>query len=263
MYTVIRFFGYSVQSYYLCAALAGIIGIVASAVSLKKEFSDIRRVLFPTMLAVLAVVSARLMNYATNPTAYGTGFPVWKLRYTKLSLMGGLIVGTIAVFVIGLITKRDPLRLLDCVTFPAALGIVLLKLGCFLNGCCFGKPTDCIFGVVFPANASKYRFLESIPLFKETSPCVHPTQMYELFGAVVSLIIALLFERKLHAKSGVCFFTFAACFSIARLIVLPLRVLPYSDIVKHIFYPALYGTIIIVSIAAIIFRIRHNKDDSG
>ena len=256
MQPVITLFGLSMQSYYLCAMLAGAAGILTGAAYLKKEFPDLRRFLIPAGLAVLAVVCARLLNYATNPDAFGSRFSLWSLRYAKLSLMGGLVSGVCAVYALGLLTKKDPLRLLDCMTVPGAVGILLLKLGCFLNGCCFGKPTDGPFGVVFPANEAKYRFLESLPLVKALSPRVHPTQLYEMLGAAVSLALALLLERKLRLKGGVRFLVFAAGFSLARLIVLPLRTLPYPDAVIRVFYPALYGAILVLCVGALLLRVR-------
>jgi phosphatidylglycerol---prolipoprotein diacylglyceryl transferase len=56
-----------------------------------------------------------------------------------------------------------------------ALGHAIGRIGCFLNGCCFGRPTDSILGVCFPNSITK----------------VFPTQLFSSSGLFV--IFAFLF----------------------------------------------------------------------
>lgn len=64
-----------------------------------------------------------------------------------------------------------------------AFGTFLTRIGCFLNGCCYGIPTHLPWGIVFPAG--------SIPDAEFDSQPIHPTQLYSslygliLFGALV------------------------------------------------------------------------------
>ena len=247
MHPVLHIIGLSVQSYYLCAACAGLAGIVLAALALRREKLGAWCVLLPVLLAAVAMIGARLLNYLTNPDAYGEAFSLWTLSYSKLSLMGGLVLGVLGIFLFSTMKRLDFRRLLDDFSLPAAVGIMLLKLGCFLNGCCFGTPTEGIFGMVFPANAPKYSFLQHLHL-PTTSPRVHPTQLYELFGAAAAIVLALLMEKVLKKQIGTRFCVFAAVFSLVRLLVLPLRALPYSDGVIEILYPCLYLLIIAVCI---------------
>lgn len=71
-----------------------------------------------------------------------------------------------------------------------ALGIggAILRVGCFLRGCCFGCPTTVPWGVVFPwgSPAQQAQALENIgALFWGAAP-VHPTQLYELVACLVA-----------------------------------------------------------------------------
>lgn len=63
-------------------------------------------------------------------------------------------------------------------------GHCLGRIGCFLGGCCFGKPTDCIFGVVFPEGSLAYTYYGG-PI------AVHPTQLYE--AALLACLFFVLF----------------------------------------------------------------------
>lgn len=59
-----------------------------------------------------------------------------------------------------------------------AFGIFLTRIGCFLNGCCYGMPTDLPWGVTFPPG--------SIPDAEFGGQAIHPTQLYSsLFGLIL------------------------------------------------------------------------------
>ena len=260
MLPVLHIFGLKLYTYYVCAALAGIVGFVLSFLALRRQKLGIMSIFLPLMIVVLAVVGARILNYLTNPDAYKKGFTLWTLRYTKLSLMGGLIVGITVILLYCIITRRSPGQIMDAFVIPAGVGIMILKLGCFCNGCCFGKPTDGIFGMEFPANRIRYRFIESLPLIRAKSPIVHPTQLYEIAGTIVALILAVLLGRYLGTGGRTALF--GGLFALARWLVLPLRELPYSHKVIHTVYPTIYGASIALSVVLIVFMLRRNKVDN-
>ncbi|MBO6054936.1 MAG: hypothetical protein J6P31_05390, partial [Oscillospiraceae bacterium] len=59
-------------------------------------------------------------------------------------------------------------------------------------------------------------------------------------GCLAALGLSELLGRLLRLRPGGRAAVFAGCFCLARLAVLPLRVLPYPDAVKSVFYPGLY-----------------------
>lgn len=244
MYPYIEIFGHAVQSYYLCAISAGIVGIVLSVIFLLKKRQGIWAVMLPVFVSVSALVGARLLNFIINPRAFSGEFSVWTLSYRQLSLMGGLITGVVTIIVYCILKKEKIAGIADAFTIPAAAGIILLKLGCFLNGCCHGKPTDGAFGMVFPANAAKYDFINSLIGLSAKSPVVHPTQLYEIAGAVAAISASIVLPRIFKTKDGSRAAIFASLFSAARWIILPLRELPYDRQIVTIVYPCLYAAII-------------------
>ena len=248
MHPYIYLFGEKLQSYHICAALAGIAGAALSGWYLRKEKQGVWAFFLPVITAFAAVIGARLLNFITNPRAFLHDFKVWTFSYQKLSLMGGLIAGTAVILLYCLFRKESLAVLADAFTVPAASGIVLLKTGCFLNGCCFGKPTEGPFGVVFPANEGKYAFFNSMKILSAKSPVVHPTQAYEIAGAVIAVTLSVLLPKKLKLKKGSRAAIFAALFSAARWIILPLRELPYDRKMITVFYPVLYALLIIISV---------------
>ena len=247
MHPYIVLFGEKMQSYHVCAALAGIAGAVLSVLYLRKEKQGIWAFLLPLFTAAAALIGARILNYVTNPRAFLTDFKVWTFSYQKLSLMGGLIAGTAVIIFYCILRKENPAVVADAFTVPAAAGIVLLKTGCFLNGCCFGKPTGGPFGMVFPANAEKYAFFNSMKILSAKTPVVHPTQLYEIAGALIAVLAAVLLPKILKLEKGSRAAVFAALFSTARWIVLPLRELPYDRKMIAVFYPLLYALLIVTA----------------
>lgn len=63
------------------------------------------------------------------------------------------------------------------------------RIGCFLGGCCFGSPTDCIFGVIFPEGSPPYEYYGG-------AVAVHPTQLYEaVYLFAIFLFLFLIVKR--------------------------------------------------------------------
>lgn len=110
------------------------------------------------------VVGARIhfvVHYAEQ--FRGDWLKVFAIWHGGLELLGGAILGISAIFLYLCFHKfvigRHELpirRYLDVVAIALALALVLGRIGCFLNGCCYGKPTDLPWGVRFPYNSFAY-----------------------------------------------------------------------------------------------------------
>lgn len=252
----VSIWGYAAQTYYLCAAIAGLCGIGLAAFTLRKEFPDMRRFVLPALVAVLALIGARLFNFLLNPGAYGADFPAWSLSYRNLSLMGGLIMGVLTVCVFGIVSKRNPFRLLDAFVLPAGVGIALLKLGCFLNGCCFGKPASGPFSVTFPANQMLYAYLDTLPLLGKQARSVYPAQLFEMSGAMIGLALIWYICRKRNLPDGARAIFYAAWFTLVRLAVHQLRSFPYEKQVVAVFYPLFYCAVLLALIVTLVILLK-------
>lgn len=145
------------------------------------SFSDF--LFYDGVLSVLlgfgaAAVFQGLYDYIEDPSG---GFSL----KNGITFLGGLLGGTVIFLIVYfLFRKRLKGRLVGTgdqfpamSTIPCAIliGHSLGRVGCFFAGCCYGKPTDSIFGVTFP---------EKTYLGK-----VHPTMLYE---AVFLLLLFIL-----------------------------------------------------------------------
>lgn len=92
------------------------------------------------LLIIAGIFGARVFHVIINPLYYyrypGEIFMVWK---GGLAFQGGLVAGVIAFLVF---TKKKKMPLAETADLFApyiALGHAFGRIGCFLNGCCFGK----------------------------------------------------------------------------------------------------------------------------
>ena len=80
-------------------------------------------------------------------------FAVWE---GGLEFYGGVIFA-IPVIVLCLLHHKIPIRrYLDILAIGLMLGLAFGRIGCFLNGCCFGKPTQLPWAVRFPYGSFAY-----------------------------------------------------------------------------------------------------------
>ena len=140
---------------------------------------------------------------------------------------GGFIGGALGAF-LAIRRRKESVAVLADVVAPAlALGYAVGRVGCFLVGDDYGRPTDSWVGIAFPGGSPpstagnlRRMFGVSIP---ESVPdtavlAVHPTQLYEI--GLSLLIFALLWRlRREPWKAGRLFSLWLALAGLERLIV--------------------------------------------
>lgn len=116
---------------------------------------------------------------------------------------GGLIGGLIP-FIIYMRKKELPFwKIADIFAPFLALGYAIVRIGCFLNGCCYGRVTDSMLGVVFP-------YVDALAR--------HPTQLYSsALNLILFIILIKLYPRRKF--SGQVFILYIIGYSIYRFIV--------------------------------------------
>lgn len=125
---------------------------------------------------------------------------VLNLSSGGIVLYGGLIAAAVAYFVFCGIHRIRPLALLDIITPSIFLGIGFGRIGCFLNGCCYGDETTLPWGVQFPRESATFgALLEKglVNISDKCTPPLHPSQLYSaLDGFVLATLTAWYFARR-------------------------------------------------------------------
>lgn len=132
-----------------------------------------------------------------EPYAWYRVFALWEGGMVYYGGLIGGVVGAIAYFKY----VRVPILPMADIGLPyLPLGHSIARLGCFLNGCCWGYPTGAPTGVVFPRWSLAFRQqLDDGLLDRSASAAlpVHPTQLYESFGLfVIFLVMRFAYKHK-------------------------------------------------------------------
>lgn len=129
----------------------------------------------------------RLLNVLLRlPEAIARPDPVYWFVHQAGVWYGAIAGGLIAAIVLCRRSGADLWVVLDMAAVPAAIGGAIGRLGCLLSGCCYGKPTDRPWGIVYrdPVAHAIHPDLPYVPL--------HPAPLYE---AVAVLLIAVALDR--------------------------------------------------------------------
>ncbi len=188
---------FEIHSYGLFLALSFLIGIYWSMRRGEKRGISRALVMDLSLIIVLcAIVGSRLMYVLTHVQEFrgrwldaispiqSTG----EIGIAGLTMLGGVLLSLAGIIVFCLIRKVSFLRLADVLAPAFGLGLFLTRIGCFLNGCCYGKPCSLPWSVVFPLNSPAG---SSFP-----GEHLHPTQLYSSLYGLLMMVVVVLLDRK-------------------------------------------------------------------
>lgn len=211
MYPILFKLGpFELHAYGAMLALSFFLGIIlasrrASARAVSPDF--IVDVAFAIVLA--SIIGSRLMYVLFHREEIGGFIDVIAVWKGGMTMYGGVLAAMAVSWLYARRRHISFLTLADIMAPSLALGLMLTRVGCFLNGCCYGKPTDSFLGVQFPfQNAVGSSF---------NSP-LHPTQLYSSFAGFLVLGILLWLDRRPSAR-GHLFSMYLMLASSARFIL--------------------------------------------
>lgn len=179
-------------------------------------------------LASSLVVAAALGGIIGAKVYYAILFHDWHLLFERAGLVwyGGLIGGFLACSWVVWRNKADYLTVADAVAPALAIGYALGRIGCFLVGDDYGRPTNAWFGIAFPKGAPPTTAQSlrefgvpvdaSIP--GDTILRVHPTQLYETAAALLMFGVLMWLNKRPHRR-GLAWGLFLIMLGIERFLV--------------------------------------------
>ena len=168
-------------------------------------------------IMVSGVLGARLFyaafhwgEFRGHPWDVVNPFQGGRIGIAGLTLYGGLLLAV----VVGILYLREKKvqiwKVADVVAPSIGLGIFFTRIGCFLNGCCFGRPAEVPWAVAFPPESPAGYVFPGIRL--------HPTQLYSsLYG--LGIFGLLLLAERFRRWDGFTFWLFAMLYAVARFCV--------------------------------------------
>ncbi len=188
----------TVHAYGFFLALAFIVGMLVSFSYLRRQFLD-AYVVFELVLAaaVGGIIGARIFyvvgHWSEFSSRWWEAFKFWNVQ--GLVFYGGLIVGILAAAMVIRLRGLSIGIVLDSggLAVPAALAVA--RVGCFLNGCCFGKSSGLPWAVTFPADTQ-------IRMGMPPNP-IHPTQIYEIIMDLAIVVILLALHKRFRYRGEI------------------------------------------------------------
>ncbi len=165
----------------------------------KVELWSWRNGILLVLTLAFALFGARALGVYLERDKYDFGF--FRSWQSGFVLYGGLVAGILAGVGYTLMRRQPLLKIADLLAGPMMIGIAFGRIGCFLNGCCFGVPASGFPGVRFP---------ETSPLWQEydklhgggTHPLLHPAQLYETAAGVAFFFLLAAYDRKWKKNEG-------------------------------------------------------------
>lgn len=241
-----------ISSYGFMVAIAFIVALFIAIARAKKRYIS-AYVIFDISLYMLisGFIGARAFYILQHISYYESIDEVLQIGAGGFTFYGGFILASLVFIIYVRLNKLPAGKIADALTPPLALGIGISRFGCFLSGCCFGKPTSLPFGVSFPEN--------SLPWIEFEIQKVHPTQIYSLISLIVIFFI-LLFAEKHIIFSGQLFTLFILLYSSQRFYIDFFRYYPQEQFINHLTESQLISIVLVISALAFTFIFTNNKN---
>ena len=142
---------------------------------------------------ISALVGGRLLYVLLHQSWYGAHpFEIFQVQRGGLIAYGGILLGVLFAIVFLRLKRISFWKAADLLIPFGVLTQAFGRIGCFLNGCCYGRPSS-LFGI-------------------------HPTQLYESFGLFL-LFAGLRYADRWQLKPGRLFALYLVGCGILRFVV--------------------------------------------
>ncbi|MFY9402889.1 MAG: prolipoprotein diacylglyceryl transferase [Candidatus Omnitrophota bacterium] len=192
----------TVYSYGAVLAIAFIVAVALACSEAKRRGIDpdfIFNLSFTVL--VFGIIGARLFYVFSNLGYYlKNPLEIIMLPHGGMSWFGGFFLGLASGVILLKKKKEGVYRILDLIAPFLALAQSLGRIGCFLNGCCFGRESS--YGIYFPLH-------EKILI---------PTQLYSSLLLLIIFII-LRFIQDRSQRLGVVFYSYLFLYSAKRFFI--------------------------------------------
>ncbi|MEW5895176.1 MAG: prolipoprotein diacylglyceryl transferase, partial [Candidatus Omnitrophota bacterium] len=186
----------TIYSFGVMVALAAIIcSVLMARESVRRGYRSSEVVDFVFWTVLSGIVGARIFYVLLNISFFlKHPLQIVLIHEGGLAWQGGFFLAGVFVFVF-IKKKHWPLwQTADFIAPYLALGHAIGRIGCFLNGCCYGREVP--WGIYFPVHDAH----------------LHPTQLYESLSLFILFFLLKYFQKKTQAGQTFAFYLIAASF---------------------------------------------------
>ena len=192
-----------VYSYSLMVVVAFAAALIYTYYEAKRVGEDPARVVDCGIYVFIAcIVGGRLMHCLINYRIYlQDPVRIFKIWEGGLVFYGGLILGSLVIIVYVLSHKLNLAKWADMSACVPMIGLFFGRIGCYLNGCCYGSiaPSWLPWKVKYPAGSMPLE-LAGVPL--------HPAPLYEALAALAIFVFLVWRSRHKRFESEIMWLMF-------------------------------------------------------
>jgi phosphatidylglycerol:prolipoprotein diacylglycerol transferase len=153
-------------------------------------------------LMVSGLLGSRLAYVIANWSEYSS-HPIEIIRFDRGGLIyyGGFILAFISMIVLARVRRIPFWAVGDLAASGLPLAHAIARMGCLLNGCCFGAPACGGWGVVYPEHSAAWRLHGLAPLY--------PVQFFETLANLAVYVGLLWFypRKRFHGAAAAFYLT--------------------------------------------------------
>jgi phosphatidylglycerol:prolipoprotein diacylglycerol transferase len=183
---------FDVRWYGIMVVLAVIAVIAISVLEARRIGLPDEHIYSVALWAIIGGILLARLFHVIDKWDYYMAHPSQIIGFEGLAIYGA-VVGAMAAVLIYCWVKKISFWLMGDIIAPGAIvGQAIGRVGCLLNGCCYGLPTSLPFGIIYTNPSSLCPVGES----------VQPTQVYHLLWNLIGFGILWSLRKRLEPKGS-------------------------------------------------------------
>ena len=210
--TTFNIFGLTIGTYGIFFTLAYLTSLVITQTRAKKRELDRDFIIGIFVNAVIfGILGAKLFYIMSVGKTFMNIYTFWELLLQKNGFVayGGIVLGILSNFIWCIIRKKDFYTYFDIVMPSVAASQAVGRIGCFIDGCCYGLGAHEPHWYTVMYDNSPY-MLAGIPII--------PIQLVASFGDLLLCIVLIMFSNKVKTR-GCTASLYMILYSIGRFII--------------------------------------------
>lgn len=133
------------------------------------------------------------------------------LLTNEKTALGGLVFAGLTLLALVWLFKFGKIAF-DAFAISTPVGLAIQKVSCLLVGCCFGEPTNLLFGIRYTRGTLPYNkhLIDDIIQFGDSaSHKIHPVQAYEIIGLFLIVLILISLRKRIRIMGNLLILSMA------------------------------------------------------
>ena len=199
---------FEVRWYGVMIVVAVIAGIAISLVEAKRKGLKQDTIWDLALWVVIGGILGSRLLHIIDRWDYYYYHPEQLFNFAGLAIWGAVLGGLLAVMIYCLVKRTSFWQLGDTIAPGAIMGQAIGRVGCLLNGCCYGLTCEQPFGIVYH-NPESYA-PQGIPLY--------PTQIFHIIWNLIGFGILWALRKKLK-PDGALFLVWLIFFGVGDFVI--------------------------------------------